>query len=444
MGQVVACFESLEFRRNLDAQFRTTLGIQPILKDSAEEVTSLINILPDIDVVIVESFIKKEATAATINDYIAETGKKICLIVVGEEDDKLENATQFFKKSDWQEMLRYVMMVLGITPEHVDEKIPDFISMPAELFVHFKVLPHDLYIRILSRGEKPKFVKRIPANEEFDRKIVDGYIEKGGKDFYFPKEFRKQFSALLTNNMIARLEGKHKNKADKIKAEAEVLNTVKDIVQVLGIKPQIAEVCDAAIKSIENDLKGPNKFYRFLEGLKHSEGQSFHYQLVQTTALICSNFIEQTEWAQRDKQLRKLVFCSFFCDIMLTKDYMLHIRTPLQYSEMAEGDDKKRVYDHAFKASELVRKNVNSPLEADRIILNHHCQTAGLDIADKIPTLMTPLSSIFFLCQEFAYRFLVAEKKDLKAIFNEFYDTYIQPNTKEHLNKLKETLEFNK
>ena len=295
---------------------------------------------------------------------------------------------------------------------------PGHISVPIESFYHFKILPFDLFIKI----SEDKFVKRIPANEDIEEDIVTSLKNKGVTELYFGKEHNRDFSILLLNNMINKVERSYENDDQRQKARSQVFQTTQEIIQSVGLPPRVIEVCDSVMESISTDvINGKDKLSNYLVQMKDSD-LSFSFRFVELTSYVAVQLVECLESKTKDEDIRKIVFAAFFSDISLTDPAHLELRSMASLQDLW-GEDQKIILEHALKSSSVVSKYKNAPEGAATLIKEHHGSVSGIGIGSISPD-VKPLSKCLISAQEIAYAILKNPGKAPVSVVNDLCQSY--------------------
>lgn len=411
MSQIVAFTKRLDFKTLLDIECKSLTGFAPVVKDSVDEFQSMLGLLGDIDVLIVDKPMVKFDYSFLVK-AINEKGSSVKnILLLGEVDDDISNSTNF--PADKVENLITHLKTL-VTPD--SKEATGYISVPTDALKHFKILPFDLYIKI-SEG---KYLKRIPANEDIDDSTVESFKAKGITDLFFEKKFNRDFSLLLLNNMINKVERDYKTDDEKQKAVNEVFVTTKELVQSFGLPPRVVEVCESVIESISIDvLKGKDKFSNYLTQMKSQSTSTlnFQYRFVELTSFIATQMVDAQNAGDKEEQIKKIVFASFFCDISLNDVSFLDYRSEESIKDLFP-DDKKSVLEHALKSSQIAAKYKNAPADADTIIKQHHGSVDGTGFKDASGDIL-PLSRCLMAAQELAFAILKSPSIQPESVIND-------------------------
>lgn len=419
MSQILAFTKRLDFKTLLDIECKNLTGFAPVVKDSVDDFQSMLGLLGDIEVLIVDQpkvSVDYNFLVKAINDK-GSSVKNILLL--GEDQQGIANSKVF--PLDKPDSLITHLKTL-VSP--AEKTSTGYISVPVDALTHFRMLPFDLYIKI-SEG---KYLKRIPANEDIDDSTVESFKAKGITDLYFEKQYNRDFSLLLLNNMINKVERDYDSLDAKQKAVNEVFVTTKELVQSFGLPPRVVEVCESVIESISVDvMKGKDKFSNYLSQMKTQSTLNFQYRFIELTSFIATQIVDAMNEGDKDEQIRTIVFAAFFCDISLSDVSFLDYRTNESIQDLFP-EDKKAIYEHALKSSQVAGKYKNAPKDAETIIKEHHGSLEGLGFGPISPSLL-PLSKCLIASQELAYAILKdpssSPEKVIKSVVERFKETPI-------------------
>lgn len=396
-----------ELKVLLDLQCREFLGITPVTKDSVEDFSSLLGIFSDINVVIIDP------SPLDNNEPLYTQLIRRCRDIKGIfvlEDEAKFSEFEYFGENGIEKLMTKLKSLFSAEPLEAAQ----YISIPIDSFVHFKILPFDLFIKLST----DKFVKRIPAHEEIEEGILKNLKSKGVIELYFERKNNKDFSMMLINNMINKVESNYSTDTEKIKANSEVFLTTKEIVRSVGLPTRVIEVCQSMMDSITADVtKGKDKFSNYLSLMKTNSELNFQFRFIELTSFIATQMVESLDHIGPDK-VRTIVFCSFFCDIAIKDGEFIEYRTEESVKDLWP-EDKEAVLTHAKKASEIVSKYKNAPSGADAIVCQHHGSLDGKGFPEKCPENLLPMAKCLMASQELAYGLLKNPDKRPEVIIAE-------------------------
>jgi hypothetical protein len=417
--QVIAFTKRLEFKTLLDIECKGLTGFAPVIKDSMEDFQSILNLFSGINVLIVDQPTDPKEFSLIMNLITKKEGEIKSMIFVGDQEIDLKSA-KIFKLNNIDSFVDHLKKLLN----QGEKQEVGYISIPADSLIHFKVLPFDLYIKI-SEG---KYIKRIHADEDIDSDTVKSFQAKGIKELFFDRQYNRDFSRMLVNNLLNKVEGDFGSNDEKLKARSEVFTTTKELVQSVGLPAKVIQVCESVMDKISQDVnKEKDRFSTYLSHIKNQQDLSFQFRFVELTSFIATQIVEDMNQPDRMEQIKKVVFASFFCDIPLTDAEHLYCRSDESIQNFWHTD-KKKVEEHALKAAALVSTYKNAPPGVEIIIREHHGALSGVGFSEISPS-MQPLSKCLMASQELAMAILKdsdTSSKDLvKNIIQTFNNTPI-------------------
>jgi hypothetical protein len=426
-AQILAFTKDSQFRQTLVGDCKALTGLAPVIHEGIDELCSMVEMLQQVEVVILHG-LGAEVIPAQYLKRLSTPGIVIKnLIYIGGHPPEVP--LKSFPASGYNAMSTYLREVLAASQNY---RLA-WSAMPLQAIGHFKKVPFDLYVKISDE----KFVKRIPAHEEVDPKVLREYQQRGINEFYFHKEHNRDFSQMLINNMINRLEGNYHSLDEELEARSEVFKTVKGIVLDLGIPAKVVEVCDSMIESITDEVLLDSQLGEYLDRLKNNPNLEIQHKFIELTCLIGGLLITNMETRKVQEKLRSFIFAALFCDMTLAD-------TELIFCFNAEAFDKlthfqrKAVQFHALKAEELITKYKNAPAEAGLIIRHHHGSLEGIGFPEKKTSLIHPLAKCLIIGQELAHGILTNQQVSSLEILKRM----VQNKKGTSLQNLVEQLEF--
>lgn len=408
MSQIVAFTKRLDFKTLLDIECKSLTGFAPVVKDTVDEFQSMLGLLGDIDVLIVDEPPAKVDYNFLLKAITEKGGSVKNIIMLSNDSSDIKNS-KVFAQDKVESLITYLKTL--VAPDA--KEVVGYISVPTDALIHFKILPFDLYIKI-SEG---KFLKRIPANEDIDESTVEAFKAKGITDLYFEKKHNRDFSLLLLNNMINKVEKDYTSMGEKQKAVNEVFVTTKELVQSVGLPPRVVEVCESVMESISLDvMKGKDKFSNYLTLMQVQTSLNFQFRFIELTSFIATQIVDHMNETDKEEQIKKIVFAAFFCDISLSDVTHLDYRSEESIKDLWP-DDKKTILEHALKSSQIAAKYKNAPKDADLIIKQHHGSVDGTGFKDASGGTL-PLSRCLMAAQELAFAILKESDKPAETVVN--------------------------
>jgi hypothetical protein len=421
MSQVLAFTERDEFRKKLDLECKGVTGFSPIFHDSLQDLEQMLHLLQKVDVVIVDRPRGEWNPQFFLDRVIAGPLKIQNLLLLG-WDGPQTHSIKFFPSNATEQLIKCFKEIIG----HKESAAVGWCSMPLHALHHFKSVPFDLYVKL----NEAKFVKRIPAHEQVDEVTIEDFKSRGINEIFFSKADNKLFSQMLINNMINQIDLGYDSIDSTLKARSQVLLTVREIVQQIGLKERVVEVCDTMISAISQDIyRGNDEFARYLSSLKTNPHLAFKHRFIELTCFIGGQLIFGLQGKNREDQINCFVYAAFFSDIALLDADSLHF---FQSDRMSHLDmvKKREINEHAYKAAQLIRSCKTAPPEVATIIMQHHGALDGIGLPTKKSAQLVPLAKCLIISQELAYGLLTDSDRpaldQLRQLVKHYQGTSLQ------------------
>jgi hypothetical protein len=424
--QVIIFTQRPEFKMLLEIECKGLTGHTLLIYQNLEDFKSMLTLLDQVEILVVDSPDEQKLFQDILFEVKQKrTQIKSCFFLT-DEAINLDN-TEVYAKNDLEKLLIKLKQIINPPADLTG----GYISVSIDSLVHFKVLPFDLFIKI---GED-KYFKRIPAHEELDQHTFASFFQKGVTTLFYEKKFNRDFSMMLINHMINKVEKDYAGIDEKLLATNHVFQTTQQIVAKLGFKPKLIQVCESVMNQILGDVtSGQDNFTKFLEQLRLQRELSFNYRLMELTSFIGTQMIEATENNGLEEKIRRLVFASMFCDYALGDPYQVHIRRTDQLHNLTTAE-QKRVNEHALRGSELILNYINAPIEASSLIKQHHGSITGIGFPSEISPKLLPLSKCLMAAQELAFDILVQHEKDPAVVLKEVRQKWVDTPLEDYIEK---------
>ena len=409
-GNIFAFTERTNFKLLLEEECKELEGFTLTVKSSIQEFESLIDLLSDVEMIVIDP-------PGDVNLYAK------LQTLLKEKEKTIKNVLILANTPNGpQDLLRHLKKLV----KQDDSVLDQYISISLDSFVHFKMLPFDLFIK-LSEG---KFVKRIPAMEDIDESLIRNLRGKGITELHFERKYNRDFSIMLFNNMINKVETDYTSPYAKNKAASEVFFTTKEIVQSVGLPLKVIQVCESVMESITNDVtRSKDKFSSYLMSMKSPSELSFQFRFVELTSFIATQMVEALGDANNADRVKSIVFSAFFCDISLKEDYV-EIRSE-EATKDVWPEDRDGLFDHSIRASEILTKYKNAPPEALIIIKQHHGCPNGIGFPKVCDNRVLPISKCLIASQELAFALMknpeTPTEKVISDVVKKFEGSPIHP-----------------
>jgi hypothetical protein len=409
VANVIVFTERMDFKTLVETECKGITGFAPIVKDTFDELMSFLNLGSDVEILVVD-----DPQINLMKSLSLE--KKIKNILVLSDTDFHDDKSKSFPKNAVESLINQIKTILN--PNFNNQA--GYISIPVDSLIHFKMLPFDLFVKIT----EDKFLKRIPANEVIDESTIQGFKIRGINELHFERKNNRDFSLMLLNNMINKVESDYSTQDAKSKATNEVFLTTKDIVQSVGLPPKVIQVCESVMERITSDVMShKDNLSTYLSEAKASSQVNFQFRFIELTSFIASQMVDIINDGNKDEDMKTIVFASFFCDIALKSSSQLGYRSEESIEGIFSGD-KRLVEKHAHTAFEIVSKYKNAPKLAGMIIKQHHGAMDGIGFPTNLSIELLSLSKCLIAAQELSYGMLHHPEIPTKQTIDEITKRY--------------------
>lgn len=435
ISQIIAFTQRLEFKTLLEIECKTMSELNPVIFNTVDEFRSMLALLNSVDVLIVDEPLDNPTFLAVFSEVMARKSsiKKIFLL---SDEDSFDPNILVFPRTDVTGFMNQFKTIFYPGPKN---PLEGYISIPVSSLKYFNVLPFDLFVKI----SNDKYVKRIPAHEAIDDSTLASFISRGILELYFEKKHNRDFSSMLINNMINKVETEYNTLDEKLLAIQDVYVTTLDIITKLGFKPKIIQVCESVLDQITEDVSsGKDNFAKYMDQLRTQKNLAFHYRLMELTGFISTQILNETgEQNLRDK-VRKLIFASMFCDYTLKSPDQVHIRRLDQLARLS-AEEQKIISEHALKASEMVNQYPSAPYEASLIIKQHHGSVTGVGLPMLVSSSILPLSKCLITAQEISYQILMESNRHPMDVLSDIKLKFIDSPLEDYFTLFEESCKKN-
>lgn len=432
--QIFAYTECTDFQSLLEVECREITGVKPVIHTSVEDLKGILGLFPIIDVLIID-FPDEFSKIKELKDLLLKNTSRIKKAMVLGNEHGTSGNMKLFTRMEIPDLFEDLRSSSSGSSSVTEISKVGWTAIPLCTLVHFKSVPFDLYIRLSDQ----KFIKRIHAHEEIDEQLIESLKSKGVIELFCEKKYNRDFSMMLINNMINKVDRPYDSFIEQLKAHEEVFGTTKEIIQNLGLSGRVVEVCEAAIERMCLDvLNDPDEFSAYLLAMKNDKNLAFHFKLVNVTNYLGTQLIMEMDLPNADEQVKKFVFASFFCDMTL-KNPAFHYHRKAEDSSALTLDEQNEVNFHALNASEIVAAYKDTPKEVALIIRQHHGSFSGIGFPAEKSSQLLPLAKILIVAQELAFSILTNADTPVFEILKRFLKNHKSAGLNELLTILEES-----
>jgi HD-GYP domain-containing protein (c-di-GMP phosphodiesterase class II) len=429
MSQTILVEPNDDLKKIFSLNLSTFVGTDVIFRQNADDVISLLKILPQVSLIITKSKVGQEETALKIFQYLKSESLETSLIILGECPKLANDVLCLQEPVSWEVLVKQTAHHLGITLQDASNKIKsDYLPVGLYYFYDIQKTPCDVFIRIKKGVNEYQFVKRIHSKDTFDKSLILRYEEQGLKEFYIPRDYIQYFTIFVTNSLVQKLENSDMNLEERILTTANAHEIVKESIQLLGLDQATIDLSDASINSMVKSVKSSPEVANLIKFL-FSNKVSYAYQHCHLLALMCHYILSRQSWYRED-HLQILTFVSFFSDITLKSNQQMEITSMKDLFEANLTDEEKRsVMNHAAEAVEILKDHPEANDYIKTVLIQSHGRADGIGFEENPGEDLHPLSKVFIIADTFVKILLNPElpnkKQDILPII---YSRFTNPS----------------
>ncbi|MBT6326099.1 MAG: hypothetical protein HOJ35_09020 [Bdellovibrionales bacterium] len=450
MSQIIIVQENMALRELLELNLVTYLNAEIINRENADDVIQLLDILPNIELIICQNNVQNEATAIKLIQYLKDKKLPTCIIVMGELADQYfdnDNIINIINPHNWEEVVDTSSKILGIELEALTQNIGvQYVPIPIEYFAPLTESCCDIFVKIKKGPTYFQFIKRVQAHKKIDQEMLLRYQGNGVTHLYIQKEMQKILSNYISNHLTASLEQQNQSLDDEIETLHQSYQISKRELLNIGITSSSIQLTDAFINTIQQQFNKKSKIAPLFIKVINSP-TSYLYQLCHLTCLLSFEILEKLNLTDNEDR-KKIAYAVYFSDIsLLNHQELCKINSAIELERQSLDEDLfYKVYNHALIAARFIRKYPNAPLNVDEIIKEHHGSYTGKGFQKGPFEKLLPLSRVYIIAEACARKILQYKehKQELKPIYPELCQKFNHPSFNKVLKALNAYLKLNK
>ncbi|PIK13722.1 HD domain-containing phosphohydrolase [Halobacteriovorax sp. JY17] len=387
-------------------------GTNVTVKRNCDDAIELLDLHPNIDVVISLCMLEDVDSGAIIYQHLIENDMDIPLIVIGKKSDVPSDVPQVQGCYDFKLLVRTVAKVLEITAKDMAVlNVPEYYPIPIKLFYNVQEVPCDVFFKIKKSMVESEYLK-IFFRGDAPSPGVKKYIDEGVHFLYVDSLKRLEMINLASECILTELKRlgsadiSDEKKIEVIEQGIEIVaNRLFETREVNEEIIKISETCMEAIKSVvSNSPKLEN-----ILSLLTANRASYLYSHSIIATYVATHIVRTISWGG-DSHIDKINFVFFFHDMFLAPIYTKY--PELKYEEEAlfnsklSDEEKETILSHARLAADALMKYPRLPLGADQIILQHHGMTNGQGFAMNYKDDISPLAKVMIIAEAFTEEIL--------------------------------------
>ncbi len=415
--------------------------------DNAREAVNSVENKNSYDLIIMRDCLAGEQTASYITNVLEQRKIDIPKIVVGNlyTNPSVINIESHFQTQD---LINLIIRILKISKDQLEAiKIPEYVAVPTYYFTMMSSTPCDAYICIKKNNEPDQYIKRIHQGDSIEQNKIATYQESGLNVFYIESKNRFSFMDMMVAHATKVMDEKiDANDDDQmVSTLSDSFNISQDLIRDLGIDEHAVKMVANNLKGIVSGFSASSGLGSLIRALLNSPG-SYAYRHSHMISLMSYKVIPVMDWWPKNQikvNLKKMIFVSFFHDILLLRDDLVRLATKNDLV-LANLDKKEKelVENHANQISTTVLSYPRAPAGVDVILRQHHGVSNGIGLPRSYSSSISSMAIMFIVLEEFVDRLLnfQAERLTIPQILNNLEDKFTQPAYRRCVKAIRECL----
>lgn len=429
MSQVLVIENNSDLSKVLKLNLMKSFDFEVIEKSSVREGLELIEILPAIDLILMNEKIDDVEVINDLIEYLKNNSYLTPIILVGSQKRNYDKIHLVDPNSSWKVMVDMVGKITGKTASNTNRGgEAAYLPIPVSYFLNIQEtsMGCDVYIRVKKTEGDFQYIKRLNSTDSFNRAEIEKYMSQGLKEFYIPKEHFTRFVDYVTDQLTLKFISPDKN-TNSTQFNAEAYDVTRDRIASLGIDERTVALVEENLKGMSRTLGDKNALSDYLNNLRNNT-MSFAYSHSYLTCLLLNKILKSFEWESAAVR-EKITYICYFHDISLKEDELIKISNQEELDKLELSREKQSlVLNHANKSAEIVDQFPQVPIGVSSLIREHHGIKTGVGFRTQLTITLSPVSMMFVVTEDFVHKFLTyptpPNKDQIIQIFKELEQVY--------------------
>jgi len=422
MKQVLLVEPNPTLRDIIKLNLMISVECDVILKQSANDALSIVQILPYLDLIICNA--SSNAAGEVISSYLETENRTTPLLIIGNVTSNYKHLTTVDESQSWEYVISIAMHVLGLTAKPASSPVTSpYVPVGIHYFLNLAQINIgcDVYIRVKKSDNNFQYVKRLHAGDHFSDIDIAKYKESGLEEFYIPRVQLSAFVNFVTTKLISQLGANTLQSEERFVLTSDSYKVTIDRIHSLGIDDHTVELVEESINSMKSSLQEKDGLSNFLKILQSNQ-LSYAYAHSYMCCLILHKIVASFAW--NSPQVRDtLTHVAYFHDISLKNSDLMEINFTKDFEQKNISEaDKKNVLNHALQSSILLNRFPKISETIVTIVKEHHGSKTGVGFPDDLSISLSAISMMFIVVEHFVSEFIKipgkASNEDFKKIFS--------------------------
>jgi response regulator RpfG family c-di-GMP phosphodiesterase len=228
---------------------------------------------------------------------------------------------------------------------------------------------------------------------------------------------RVMFVQSICEQLTHKIKSEQLSRKEDFKTTEQAEKVLRQFIQEIGVEEQTRKVVQHSIQSMRNQLRSIQTINELLVEL-HQKPLSYRHRHSILIAYIGAHILKNLG-KNSSEHIDAITHAAFLHDIAIGQDQLLHLNSDKAVDRTALSFiDKQLVKNHAYLASETLKKHELIPRESLEIIKHHHGSLSGMGmkgLSDDLPL----LSRVFVVAEEWTHLVLEHHYSTKRPFFNQ-------------------------
>ena len=470
MAQLIIANEDRDFAKVIQAKMIQRYGFESIIFQDISQITSMLGLLPDIQMVIATESMHKKICDHLIRISNVEDNQQIKVLVLGVNKSLYPYITVIPSTLAIDKIVHHAGFVLNlettagydpevevaaiikvepkkievavednqrttifkmpkhnpeVSVEQIVEHVADYVGINSKMLMHLDVLENDfdIFSRI-KKGGSYEYNLKVSANAGMLFSEFEKLKNRIGKEIFVKKTDLSKAQEYFGKNFIARFNESELSMNDRMVLNSDSFDLLVDVFKNSSFTKISIEIIKELVKSFQLIVKSPDSISLFWNGMKEHD-LSYIYAHGHLSCMLVLRVMEDFEW-RKDQSANKVIYLCIFHDLCLHSNKLVkaHHKYKDEVDNLTETE-REILNNHADNSAVILENIVMAPKELTTMIREHHGIKAGNRFSDELSIVINPLNMAFIVVEEFVTKYLSVWEALNKPLVSEFMNKNI-------------------
>lgn len=433
MTQALLVFnENQKLADHIQAYLSDKYGFEVIIRHSATEAISMLEILSEIEIVICPDTFSSKICESLIKNH-EDSKKPVDVIILGKTQTVYPNAKNIEYAASSTAISHHIGRLLGLEPDvladcglEIEEKSIVYLPIHREYIKElydFK-LNFNVYTR-MKKKDSYEYQLKIPENSFFSKNDNERLlIRNAGKDLYVQSTDFEVAQDTLHQRLLKQFMSSDLTLEKQFQLSSRFFEIILDAFKTATVNKYVKEVIKSLTSLYEYMAKDKNALDFFLSypdrkqlfyGFSHSYLSCLIiFQNVDKISPVNKNFI---------------IYLCIFHDMGLHNEKLIKLHSSYfkNFKNFSENE-REIIKEHANNVAEILESTMKAPKELLTFIREHHGMRSGKGFSEGLSLGVSLFSMSFIVIEEFVTSYLeIWDQENVGQLsFEQLEETLIQ------------------